>query len=478
MVIAGKAAAGAFVEIMTGSHKIGSATASENGDFVVVLDEPLKPGDYQIVSRATEKSGASATSQETAVVSVPDTPAGQVLALVEQPGEASRLITVPEGQTTAGQETDVGKSQDGATSGQQPEEDGQAAAEPPAAATSVEQSTGQDVAAAEPAAKPEATQPPAAGEKPAVAVAAVEIEGRHVFVAGTADPGRMVRVYANEILLGQARASEGGRFLVEAERDLPVGDYIIRADALGLDGAKVVARAAVPFEREPGETIAAVAPSAPAPEAAQARAVGAKPAVAAAQPAADTADETSQGNAASTGSAAENKQSPSEQVSEPATPAPAPAEPSADAAAAQNAPAAEGAEQAADKPAAAQQGGTSEEAAASASAEPSAPAAEPSAQAAAGEGAQAVLSPKLKSVDNAVIIRRGDTLWRISRRAYGHGVRFSTIYLANRDQIENPDKIWPGQVFAMPEKTEQGEAADWGALGDQITTRPPASTAN
>src|SRR5690606_28604191 len=55
-----------------------------------------------------------------------------------------------------------------------------------------------------------------------------------------------------------------GRFLVEARRELPVGSYMIRADALDANGA-VLARAAVPFEREPGEAIAAVAPSATAP---------------------------------------------------------------------------------------------------------------------------------------------------------------------------------------------------------------------
>src|SRR5690606_4934226 len=32
---------------------------------------------------------------------------------------------------------------------------------------------------------------------------------------------------------------------------------------------------------------------------------------------------------------------------------------------------------------------------------------------------------------NSVIIRRGDTLWQISRRVYGQGVRYTTIYLAN-----------------------------------------------
>lgn len=50
-----------------------------------------------------------------------------------------------------------------------------------------------------------------------------------------------------------------------------------------------------------------------------------------------------------------------------------------------------------------------------------------------------------------VIIRKGDNLWRISRRLYGHGVRYTTIYQANQEQIRNPDLIYPGQVFLTPE---------------------------
>jgi len=49
-----------------------------------------------------------------------------------------------------------------------------------------------------------------------------------------------------------------------------------------------------------------------------------------------------------------------------------------------------------------------------------------------------------------VIIKRGDNLWRISRQVYGHGVRYSTIYQANREQIRNPNLIYPGQVFVLP----------------------------
>ena len=63
-----------------------------------------------------------------------------------------------------------------------------------------------------------------------------------------------------------------------------------------------------------------------------------------------------------------------------------------------------------------------------------------------------VMQPALEARDDSVIIRRGDTLWQISRRVYGRGVRYTTIYLANTDQINNPDFIEPGQVFMVPDE--------------------------
>jgi len=107
---------------------------------------------------------------------------------------------------------------------------------------------------------------------------------------------------------------------------------------------------------------------------------------------------------------------------------------------------------------------------------PAAPATEaPAKVAAATPDVPETVAPKLEHADGAVIIRRHDTLWRISRRVYGHGVRYSTIYLANQDQITDPDRIWPGQVFKVPQKSKEGEDADLKAMGDQMTT-PPAKT--
>ena len=51
----------------------------------------------------------------------------------------------------------------------------------------------------------------------------------------------------------------------------------------------------------------------------------------------------------------------------------------------------------------------------------------------------------------SVVVQPGNSLWRISRRIYGQGVRYTVIYDANRDQIRDPDLIYPGQVFTLPE---------------------------
>ncbi|GGA92875.1 peptidoglycan-binding protein LysM [Brucella endophytica] len=303
VVVAGKAAPESSVDIVAGSTVVGTAKAAGNGDFAVALDKPLKPGDHQLVLRATGADNKAATSAQTAIVSVPEKSDGEVLALVEEPGQASRMITTP--QAKAPEATPA---------------PGAAIAAP---ATSQEQ------------------------QKPApIIVEAVEIEGDTVFVAGKGVPGKQVAVYANETLLGKAPVETTGRYLVERHHPLAVGDYIIRADLLEKDGT-VIASARVPFHREAGENVSAVAPQA-----------GASQPVATSQTAATRA------------------------------------------------------------------------------------------------------ARPLESVAGSVIIRKGDNLWTISKRTYGRGTRYTTIYLANADQIRNPDLIWPGQVFSMPNEPLPDDEAE------------------
>jgi nucleoid-associated protein YgaU len=50
-----------------------------------------------------------------------------------------------------------------------------------------------------------------------------------------------------------------------------------------------------------------------------------------------------------------------------------------------------------------------------------------------------------------VIVQPGNSLWRIARRSYGAGLRYTVIYQANKEQIRDPDLIYPGQVFELPQ---------------------------
>jgi nucleoid-associated protein YgaU len=378
LVVAGKAGPNADVELLSGSDVIGTAKAGPEGDFAIVLDKPLKPGNYQLVLRSTAPDKLVAMSKETAVVSVPERRDGQVLALVETPGEPSKLITVPKPAPVKTGEEAIAEVEGAARTPAAVSGSGPAAA--PVSRV------GEKLASTAP--QKEMAKQARAGSVsmgPHVAVDAVEIEGHKVFIAGTAEPGKVVRIYANDIFLGEAAASKAGRFLVEALRDMAVGDYIIRADMLDPDGRKVIARAAVPFQRQAGESVAAVAPSA------------------------GNGDEAAKGGG-QTASSSVVAAAGSGEVKLPSLDNPIAKEP------------------------------------------------------------PTVLGPKLQEADGAVIIRRHDTLWQISRRVYGRGIRYSTIYLANQDEIRDPNLIYPGQVFRVPDKTREGVEADMSAIGDQATT--------
>ncbi len=51
----------------------------------------------------------------------------------------------------------------------------------------------------------------------------------------------------------------------------------------------------------------------------------------------------------------------------------------------------------------------------------------------------------------AVTVQTGNTLWAIARDRYGEGVMYVRVFEANRDAIRDPDLIYPGQVFNLPD---------------------------
>lgn len=52
------------------------------------------------------------------------------------------------------------------------------------------------------------------------------------------------------------------------------------------------------------------------------------------------------------------------------------------------------------------------------------------------------------------VISRGDSLWALSRLAYGDGNRYAVIFNANREKIHNPNLIYPGQTVVLPQRAQ------------------------
>lgn len=50
-----------------------------------------------------------------------------------------------------------------------------------------------------------------------------------------------------------------------------------------------------------------------------------------------------------------------------------------------------------------------------------------------------------------IVVERGQSLWRIARETYGSGPAYTVIFEINRQQIQDPDRIFPGQVLRLPE---------------------------
>jgi hypothetical protein len=56
-------------------------------------------------------------------------------------------------------------------------------------------------------------------------------------------------------------------------------------------------------------------------------------------------------------------------------------------------------------------------------------------------------APKVKTYT----VKKGDCLWNIAKKYYGNGSKYPTIFNANKDKINNPNLIYPGQVLTIPE---------------------------
>jgi nucleoid-associated protein YgaU len=88
---------------------------------------------------------------------------------------------------------------------------------------------------------------------------------------------------------------------------------------------------------------------------------------------------------------------------------------------------------------------------AAAEAEAAAPEVAPASEPATNEPATADPAAAAAAAPITITVQPGFTLWAIARETYGDGVLYVQVFEANRDKIKDPDLIYPGQVFAIPE---------------------------
>jgi nucleoid-associated protein YgaU len=435
-VVAGNAEPDSKVEVLDGPTAVATATANPQGDWALALDNALKPGTHDLAIRTTSKDGSVSTlSDERVAVQVPEPGSKDVIVVLNAPNQPSRVFELPKGQAqkpaapstpqvataeppaatqpvsplaptqpapsqtpqAGGETTPPAANAPAATAAQPSSEQAQPtqpvqSAQPTQPAQSTQPSqpaeTAQQTQPAQPASpappaqpapsasqQPEAAQPaqpapppaqpvqptqeaqstqpaqpaqptqpaqpqpaqpaqpaqptPPPAPTPTVVVSAVEADtAGTLYVAGTATTGEPVRAYLNDKVIGEAKPSPSGTWLVEVHREVPPGSYQVRADQISPKDGSVIARAEVPFERK-----------------------------------IDVASLNASGSTGASGTAGVSAELPQVQT---------------------------------------------------------------------------------------VIIKRGDNLWTIARNTWGKGIRWSTLYQANKDQIRNPHWIYPGQVFVMP----------------------------
>ncbi|MFC0408752.1 LysM peptidoglycan-binding domain-containing protein [Roseomonas elaeocarpi] len=290
LVVAGRAEAGSEVGLREGTRELGRSRVDARGEWVILPEAALAPGAHELSLRSTLPDGREVEGADTVLVRVPDPapavagtappPAGTgpaeasqplVLVLPRNPGAAPRLL----GNNTA---------PDGAPPG----------AVPPGGA----------------AGGAAAGNTPTAGARTPLAVDVLDYDDSGTMrFSGAAPPGARLRLYADDVPLGEAQADSTGRWTLSPNPAPAEGRHTLRVDQLGRSGA-VAARVAVPFQRDH--------------------------------------------------------------------------------------------------------------------------------------------LPPGALHDGQVVVQPGNNLWRLARAAYGQGIRYTVIFAANRAQIRDPGRIYPGQVLGVP----------------------------
>jgi nucleoid-associated protein YgaU len=199
-VIAGRAEPGSKVTVRDGDKVIGEVTADRRGEWVLVPDQPIGPGDRLLSLEASgPKDGAPVKSDETVALSItPPKPGGKeetalAVILPRNGNGAARVLQRPDRSLPSGQGT------------------------------------------------------PSSDKPLALSMDALEYDdqGRAV-LSGRATPGATVQIYAGNQPLATATADAAGEWSATSTRAVAPGRVELRLDLLGKD-ARVVQRIVVPL---------------------------------------------------------------------------------------------------------------------------------------------------------------------------------------------------------------------------------------
>jgi nucleoid-associated protein YgaU len=413
-VIAGRAAPGATIDLMRNGESFARAIADPSGLFAIV-PPPLPAGSHEIVLQAIAPDGARAQSGQSVTVVIAEGGASRPLVAVTAPDQPTVVLSRPDepasdGRAAVASASKVGSPINapgaavgaaGAPAGTAPAAAARAAVSPQAAPDQAAPGTRRNEPAAKPPQGASAALSPAPLPQPAkraeVFIAAVEAEGSgRLFVSGLAAPGATLRLYLNDAFVAPGGTDGDGRLSFSIEKGVQPGDYRVRLDDVDPVSGTVKSRAEVRFN-VPVQTAAATPPvGAVSPPAGAVS----PPAGAVSPPASVVSPPVRSDARPAVGDA------PLPQAAQAPQPTLPPATPRPAVASIQDAPTA-----------------------ASRQTDP-------------GQ----VLVPEI----NTAIVARGDNLWRISKRIYGQGTRYTVIFGANQPQIRDAKMIFPGQVFVLP----------------------------
>ncbi|HEY4164782.1 MAG TPA: LysM peptidoglycan-binding domain-containing protein [Dongiaceae bacterium] len=219
-VIAGRAAPGAKITLLDSGKPIGSAEADDRGEWVLLPDSAIDPGEHKFSLKATDDKGASLESDKEVIVVVPK-PAEDI---------AGRPVTRPSGALAI----EVPKHG--------------------TAPTQLLNSPSQPAQPSQPVTASATNAAPAQTPLPLSLDTIDYTQDGRAMLSGHSLPNGDLLIYLDNNALGAAKGDSSGRWAFVPQAKAPTGEHELRVDMVDGNG-KVIARVKVPFSQPDFSTV-------------------------------------------------------------------------------------------------------------------------------------------------------------------------------------------------------------------------------